>query len=111
MWICRSRDNTGSGWGQRPRNNVARIERAEVVFRQHRASVFRKLEVKINKLVDGAALQQPEKFGQGKRRRDGAHEGRANCLSGEQCYPAAIQLAFTQHTLVCTAVVDLFVSG
>ena len=74
MWICRSRDNTSTGWDQRPRNNIARIERAEVVFRQHHAPVFRKLEIKIDKPVHGTTLQKPEQFGHGKRRGSGARQ-------------------------------------
>src|SRR3981081_536145 len=108
MWIRRSRDITSPGWAQRPRNNIARIERAEVVFRQHCASVFRKVEVKIDKLIDGCALQKPEKLGHGKRGRDRADEGGANRLSSQQRSPAAVELAVAEHTFVRRPIIDLF---
>jgi hypothetical protein len=104
MWICRSRDLSG----RRACNNIARIERAEVIFRQDCASVFRKLEVEIDKLMDGAALQKPEDFGHGKRGCDGPDERSADCLSSQQRYPAAVELAVAEHTFVCRAIIDLF---
>ena len=56
------------------------------------------------------ALQKPEDFGHGKRGCDGPDERSADCLSGQQHYPAAIELAGAEHTLVCRAIVGLFVS-
>jgi hypothetical protein len=38
--------------------NIARIERAEVLLRQYRASVFRRLEIEVDEFVHGAAVQE-----------------------------------------------------
>jgi len=47
--------------------NIARIERAEVLLRQHRASVFRRLEIEVDEFVHGAAVQETQHFAQDKR--------------------------------------------
>ena len=69
--------------------NIARIERAEVLLRQYRASVFRRLEIEVDEFVHGATVQEAQDFTQDKRRGCGADERRADGLPGEQGDAAA----------------------
>jgi len=89
--------------------NIARIERAEVLLRQYRASVFRRLEIEVDEFVHGATVQEAQDFTQDKRRGCGADERRADGLAGEQRDAAAIERAACEHTFVCRAVLDLVV--
>lgn len=49
----------------RMRKNMSRIERTEVLLRQDRAAVFRRLEIEINEFVHAATLQEAEHLAQG----------------------------------------------
>jgi hypothetical protein len=88
----RQSTNYRCGWSCLDRN-IAGIERAEVVQRQHRASVFRRLEIEIDEFVDGAALQKAQHLAQCQRRGHSADERRADGLAGEERDATAIEHA------------------
>ena len=49
------------------RRNIARIEGVEVGLRRHGAPVFGRLEIEVDDRVDGAAVQEPQHFGDDER--------------------------------------------
>ena len=70
---------------------VSRIHNAEILLRRNRAAVLQRFEIKIDQLVNRAAMQKAKHLAQGQRSSDGADEGRADGLAGEQRDAAAIE--------------------
>ena len=86
--------------------DIARIERTEILVGQHCAPVFRRLQVQIDQLVDGTAVQEAQDFRDDEGGGDRADEGRADRLACQQRDAAAVELARVQHAGVCRPVLD-----
>ena len=88
--------------------DITRIETAKVGGVWYRRTMFDALQVQLDDLVNGSAMEKSQDFGEGERGCDGADEWRTNAFPRKKRNSTSVEVAVVQHLLIARAITNIF---